>query len=98
MITEKDYNSISEDVYQVDSGKTLNIIKLGDTVVNGQYRVLAVEDNTANGIQAMAVAPVVDGKVDTTQITIAYAGTNFGDGKDRQTDVSSVILGLNIYP
>ncbi|WP_153048480.1 hypothetical protein [Streptococcus suis] len=43
----------------------------------------------------MAVAPVVDGKVDTTQITIAYAGTNFEDAKDRQTDLNSVIGGQN---
>ncbi|HFI0065919.1 TPA: hypothetical protein ACGOZJ_001946 [Streptococcus suis] len=32
----------------------------GDIVANGQYRVLAVEDNTVNGMQAMAVAPVIN--------------------------------------
>ncbi|MGT2743022.1 hypothetical protein [Streptococcus plurextorum] len=96
MVTDADYNTIADDVYSVDSQKTSKPYQVGDTVAN-KFQVLAVEDNTANGMQAMAVAPVVDGKVDTTQITIAYAGTNFGDGKDRQTDVNSVIFGLNIY-
>lgn len=43
----------------------------------GQYQVLKVEDNTAKGMQAMAVAPVdKDGNMDTSQVVIAYAGTN----------------------
>ncbi|HEM3598772.1 TPA: hypothetical protein U1C28_001869 [Streptococcus suis] len=63
----------------------------------GQFKVLKVEDNPKNGMQAMAVAPVVDGKVDTTQITIAYAGTNFWDAKDLQTDLNSVIGGQNYF-
>ncbi|WP_193433847.1 hypothetical protein [Streptococcus suis] len=90
MITEKDYNSISEDVYQVDSGKTLDIIKLGDTVANGKFQVLAVEDNTANGMQAIAVAPVVNGLVDYDNITIAYAGTNFGEREIRNENMAKM--------
>lgn len=36
----------------------------------------------------MAVAPVNErGEVDTRRIVIAYAGTNFGDGNDRSTDL-----------
>ncbi|WYK02114.1 hypothetical protein A5821_003257 [Enterococcus sp. 7F3_DIV0205] len=48
-----------------------------------KYKVLKAEDNTDNGMQAMAVAPVDDaGNVDTSQVVIAYAGTNFSDAKD----------------
>ncbi|MEX2785729.1 hypothetical protein AB3331_11280, partial [Streptococcus sp. H49] len=32
---------------------------------------------TSNGMQAMAVAPIVDGEPDTSQIVIAYAGSHF---------------------
>ena len=35
------------------------------------------QDNTDNGMQAMAVAPMdKDGNVDTSQVVIAYAETN----------------------
>ncbi|MDG3131456.1 hypothetical protein MKL26_00260 [Streptococcus suis] len=46
---------------------------------HGQFQVLQVEDNHANGMQAMAVSPVVNVVADYNYITIAYAGTNFGD-------------------
>ena len=55
MATDKEYNRISKDVYRVDSGKVDNPIKQGDTVAGGQFQVLKVEDNTENGMQAMAV-------------------------------------------
>ncbi len=36
-------------------------------------------------MQAMAVAPFKNGKVDTSEVVIAYAGTNLSDGADIQT-------------
>lgn len=56
----------------------------------GQFKVLAVEDNTANGMQAMAVAPVVNGVVDYDNITIAYAGTNFGEREVRNENMAKM--------
>ena len=44
-------------------------------------------------MQAMAVAPVLKGKVDTSEIVIAYAGTNPGDNLDIRTDIQTVIVG-----
>ncbi|MBF0779763.1 hypothetical protein IR114_01530 [Granulicatella sp. 19428wC4_WM01] len=42
----------------------------------------------------MAVAPVIDGQVDTSQIVIAYAGTNiWNGGRDADTDIQSIGLG-----
>ena len=43
----------------------------------GQFQVLKVKDNTENGMQAMAVAPVdKNGQVDYSEVVIAYAGLN----------------------
>lgn len=41
-------------------------------------------------MQAMTVAPVKDGVVDYSQLTIAYAGTNPRDKVDLVTDVIDV--------
>ena len=47
-------------------------------------------------MQAMAVAPVdKNGNVDYSQVVIAYAGTNFADFLDLQTDLQSVGIGDN---
>ncbi|MDW8743619.1 hypothetical protein Q7W37_11450 [Streptococcus suis] len=60
-VTDKDYNELSERVYNVDSGKKYVVhIQQAQEIMDGQFKVLAVEDNTVNGMQAMAVAPVVN--------------------------------------
>ncbi|MFB1052021.1 hypothetical protein [Paraliobacillus sp. JSM ZJ581] len=41
-----------------------------------KFIILKTEDNTDNGMQAMAVAPVKNDRVDKSEIVIAYAGTN----------------------
>ena len=53
-ITARQNVKLSEDVYDVASNK----VKVGDSVVERQFKVLAVENNKDNGMQAMAVAPV----------------------------------------
>ena len=94
MISDKDYKEIAEDAYAVDSLKEEAPLKEGDTVAGGKFQIIKVEDNTDNGMQAMAVAPVdKDGNVDTSQVVIAYAGTNAGDPKDLETDAQSIGLG-----
>ncbi|MGQ7409763.1 hypothetical protein ACTGWG_11815 [Streptococcus suis] len=60
-VSDKDYNELSERVYNVDSGKKDVVhIQQAQEIMDGKFQVLAVEDNTANGMQAMAVAPVVN--------------------------------------
>ena len=57
----------------------------------GQFKVLEIHDNKdSNGMQSMAVSPIKDGKVDTSNVVIAYAGTNFDDRLDRNTDLSTI--------
>ena len=95
MVTEEDYRYIVDDVYDVDSGKVSNPIQEGRLVANDRFKVISNPiDNTSNGMQAMAVAPVdKNGNVDYSHVVIAYAGTNKDDIKDLDTDVQSLWLG-----
>ncbi|WP_247918254.1 hypothetical protein [Streptococcus oralis] len=95
-ITDKNYNDIVDGVYNVDAGKVKRPWR-DDKIFksNGQtFRVLSTKDNTSNGMQEMAVAPVdKNGNVYNSHVVIAYAGTNKDDIKDLGTDVQSLWLG-----
>lgn len=95
-ITDKNYHDIVEGVYNVDGGKVKRPWR-DDKIFksNGQnFQVLKTKDNTANGMQAMAVAPVdKNGNVDYSQVVIAYAGTNKDDHLDIDTDIQSIFFG-----
>lgn len=103
MLTEEQLKNISDTVYLVDSSRNdfrpdlrtnASIDFDSDKPNLGKYKILKVEDNQENGMQAMAVAPIgADGQPDYSQIIITYAGTNFGDHKDRQTDLQMIIQG-----
>ena len=95
MITEKDYRYIADDVYKVDALKVSRPYSKDDLVANDRFKVISNPiDNTSNGMQAMAVAPVdKNGNVDYSHVVIAYAGTNKDDVKDLGTDVQSLGLG-----
>ena len=85
-ITEEQYKWLAEQYYWVEKvrddvdyrpEKGKKYFFNGKDNRLGQFKVLKVEDNTANGMQAMAVAPVDKaGNVDTSQVVIAYTGTN----------------------
>lgn len=55
-----------------------------------EYEILETKNEPKNGMQAMAVAPIVNGKADTSQVVIAYAGTNSSDKADIATDIQTV--------
>jgi len=102
MITAEKNKHISDRVYKVGKGNEVEYEVEYEGIYNfndrneelGKYKVLAVENNKDNGMQAMAVAPVdSNGEVDTSQIVIAYAGTDFSDQLDTQTDIQQVIQG-----
>ena len=94
-ITDKDYRYIVDDVYAVDSHKVKVPLKKGAVVAQGKFKIItAPVDNTSNGMQAMAVAPVdKKGNVDYSHVVIAYAETNSSDIKDIETDLQSLGLG-----
>ena len=103
-ITEEKINWIAEQSYWVE--KKRNDVMYHptegeeyyynpDNVELGKFKVISKPiDNTSNGMQAMAVAPVdKNGNVDYSHVVIAYAGTNKDDIKDLGTDVQSLGLG-----
>ena len=53
-LTDKNYFTISDDVYDIETGK----LNEGGMTKNNKFKILAVENNKNNGMQAMAVAPV----------------------------------------
>ncbi|MBC1685134.1 lipase [Listeria welshimeri] len=98
MISDKQYKGLSDSVYWLDPkhGDYAPEMRKGSKFnYKGEtYKILRTENNSKNGMQAMAVAPIdKHGKVDTTEVIIAYAGTNFSDTKDRATDLQTVIQG-----
>ncbi|HEL1291831.1 TPA: hypothetical protein TVS27_001902, partial [Streptococcus equi subsp. zooepidemicus] len=99
MFTEQEYNYLSDQVYEVDKKKNSTPWEEGDelTKFGKFYKVLKAEDNPDNGMQAMAVAPIKDGKEDRSHIVIAYAGTNSSDIRDIDTDIQSVVFGDDQY-
>ncbi|CAK1608305.1 hypothetical protein [Streptococcus oralis] len=103
-ITEEKINWIAEQSYWVE--KKRNDVMYHptegeeyyynpDNVELGKFKVIFNPiDNTSNGMQAMAVAPVdKNGNVDYSHVAIAYAGTNKDDIKDIETDLQSLGLG-----
>ena len=103
-ITEEKINWIAEQSYWVEKKRNdvMYHPKEGeeyyynpDNVELGKFKVISkTVDNTSNGMQAMAVAPVnKNGNVDYSHVVIAYAGTNKDDIKDLDTDVQSLGLG-----
>ena len=77
MITERDHNKISGDVYKVDSGKIKWPYRTGQEVADGKYVIINAKENIDNGMQAMAVAPVdKNGQVDYSEVVIAYVRLN----------------------
>ncbi|HEL0247311.1 TPA: hypothetical protein TUD09_001581, partial [Streptococcus equi subsp. zooepidemicus] len=107
-ISDSSYKKLAEQVYYVETRKAKldrkrvidNTRKITDPKTGQIFKVLLVQDNNNdanktndNGMQAMAVAPIVKGDVDTSQVVIAYAGTNAADSRDLDTDWQLLIRG-----
>ena len=89
-ITDEKYHGLSDDAYNISDGT----IKEGEFTSDQKFKVLAIENDLTNSMQAMAVAPVdSSGKVDTSKVVIAYAGTS--DLNDATIDITEVILGIH---
>ncbi|HFK5904169.1 TPA: lipase [Enterococcus faecium] len=96
-INDKHYNDISEKVYWLDpkyprynEGYKKNSVK---EFAGMEFQILQIKDSL-DGMQAMSVAPIKNGKVDLSQVVIAFAGTNLSDWKDLETDARSI---MNLY-
>ena len=72
MITDRSYKEFLDNVYNIEWDKKRYRVGEGLKVSEKQYKILTLEDNQNNVMQAMAVAPVNDrGKIDTSKIVIA---------------------------
>src|SRR5699024_9181833 len=97
MPNEIDYKILSEHVYWIDkkdegydpSIKEEEKIKEKDT----EYNIIKKKKkkNTTNDMQEMDVATIKNGTAYTSEVVIAYAGTNFDDEVDIHTDLQTVI-------
>jgi hypothetical protein len=58
-----------------------------------RYQVIDTQDHPANGFQAMAVAPLVDGVPDLSHIVVSYAGTNPNHRADVVEDIVTIVGG-----
>ena len=95
MANERDFQTFSNGVYDINKENTK--IKEGSIINSSSrdFKILSVENNKDNGMQAMAVAPVdSNGEVDTSQIVIAYAGTDKNEILDILTDDQQVVRGI----
>ncbi|HEL0423578.1 TPA: hypothetical protein TUM42_001927, partial [Streptococcus equi subsp. zooepidemicus] len=53
MVSDKDYNKLSEKVYDVDANKVTIPVRKNTDILNRYVKVLEVEDSPDNGMQAM---------------------------------------------
>ena len=95
-ITDKNYKELSESVYWLDPKHSDYDPNLKEWAIQNfggtEFQILKIKENSkTDGLQAMAVAPLDEkGYVDTSQVVIAYAGTNASDLKDLETDLRTI--------
>ncbi|HEK9106789.1 TPA: hypothetical protein TUR75_001312 [Streptococcus equi subsp. zooepidemicus] len=74
MITDKNYNKLSEKVYDVDTNKVTIPVRKNTDILNRYVKVLEAEDNPDNGMQVRTVGAIKGGEVGKSHIIIVYAG------------------------
>ncbi len=98
MTTAEESMGLAEHAYRVDRliqdpplsvGEEFAVRSGGDN--RQKYLVIDVEVHAANGYQAMAVAPLVDGVPDLSNIVVSYAGTNPEHRADILEDAETVV-------
>ena len=78
IVTDKDYNELSNRVYNVDSGKEGVVHEQeGQEIMDDTYKILKAEDNPDNGMQAMVVGAIKGGEVGKSHIMIVYVKSSY---------------------
>lgn len=99
MTTAEQYMDLADKAYEVDRLRRDPPLSIGERFRAGSgdhtqaYQVIDTEDHAANGFQAMAVVPVVDGVPDMSHIVVSYAGTNPDHRADILEDVETIVGG-----
>ncbi|MGV9937839.1 hypothetical protein ACWDY4_46515 [Streptomyces olivaceoviridis] len=80
--TDQDFRNLSEESY--------DNYEIGDTVKHDgkTFEIMEKRDDTQNGLRFYAFAPVVNGKPDTNNIVMGYAGTELTSMKDWKTNAN----------
>ncbi|MCG2466209.1 hypothetical protein K4P56_04290 [Staphylococcus epidermidis] len=80
--TDQDFRNLSEESY--------DNYEIGDTVKHDgkTFEIMEKRDDTQNGLRFYAFAPVVNGKPDTNNIVMGYAGTELTSIKDWKTNAN----------
>lgn len=73
-----------------DEELTSNEVNVVTTPDNKDFKVVATLDDPATGFQGMAVAPIVNGQVDTNSVAVVAAGTTPTDVKDLKGAITSI--------
>ncbi|MGW7807706.1 hypothetical protein ACWEVF_09760 [Staphylococcus xylosus] len=81
-ITDETKRQLSAESY--DDHNVNSII----TTPTSKFKVLEKREDTRNGLKAYAYAPIVNGKSDTSNIVMGYAGTEFTSIKDWKTNIN----------
>lgn len=101
MTTAEEYQGLADAAYRVDrlrqdpplvKGEPFRL-KIDPSGTTQLYEVLDSENHEANGFQAMAVAPVVNGAVDTSHVVVVYAGTTPDHRADMLENITPVVGG-----
>lgn len=66
--------------------KETNTVRIGSQ----DFRVVSVKNDPATGFQGMAVAPIVNGQVDTNSVAVVAAGTTPTDLNDLKGAITSI--------
>ncbi|HEL0000512.1 hypothetical protein [Streptococcus equi] len=77
MITDKNYNKLSEKVYDVDANKVTIPVRKNTDILNRYVKVLEAEDNPGNGMQARVVGAIKGGEVGKSHIMIVYVKSSY---------------------
>lgn len=97
MSTAEEYMDLASQAYRVDRLIRDPPLTVGEDFTAGsgahkqKYQVIDVEVHAANGFQAMAAAPLVDGVPDLSRIVVSYAGTNPEHRADILEDAETVV-------
>ncbi|KAA9390327.1 hypothetical protein H6K86_09065 [Staphylococcus epidermidis] len=80
--TDQDFRNLSEESYEN--------YEIGDTVKHDgkTFEIMEKRDDTQNGLRSYAFAPIVNGKLDTSNIVMGYAGTELTSMKDWKTNAN----------
>ncbi|HEL1347032.1 TPA: hypothetical protein TVS36_002031, partial [Streptococcus equi subsp. zooepidemicus] len=76
-ITDKNYNKLSEKVYDVDANKVTIPVRKNTDILNRYVKVLEAEDNPGNGMQARVVGAIKGGEVGKSHIMIVYVKSSY---------------------